>query len=149
MKDEVTKVEEWLQKHPDWISEHFYMGEFIYSAKAVERGWDNTPPTEAQTAIRNLVKKLLEPLRVYTREPIAISSGYRSEELNRLVGGVPTSQHCKGEAADVYTFGSFRLLEDLINSGLNFDQAILYRSRKFLHISLKLKGTNRRQVLIR
>lgn len=149
MKKEITDIEAWQKKHPDWISEHFYMGEFIYSAKAVERGWDNTPPVEAQTAIRNLVKKLLEPLRVYTREPIAISSGYRSEELNRLVGGVPTSQHVKGEAADIYTFGSFRLLENLINSGLNFDQAVLYRSRKFLHVSLKQKGINRRQVIIR
>lgn len=149
MKEETSDFETWKKKHHDWISEHFYMGEFIYSAKAIEKGWDNTPPAEVQSAIRNLVKKLLEPLRVYTREPIVVSSGYRSEELNRLVGGVPTSQHCKGEAADVYTFGSFRLLEDLINSGLNFDQAILYRSRKFLHLSLKQKGVNRRQVIVR
>lgn len=149
MKDRIKNLEEWKKKHSDWISEHFYMGEFIYSTKALERGWDNTPPTEAQSAIRNLVKNLLEPLRVYTREPIAISSGYRSGELNRLVGGVPTSQHCSGEAADVYTFGSFRLLEDLINSKLNFDQAIFYRSRRFLHLSLKFKGTNRRQVIIK
>ena len=149
--EEILTIEfkKWQEKHPDWISEHFYMGEFIYSAKAVQAGLDNMPPADAQMAIRNLVRKLLEPLRVYTREPIVISSGYRSEEVNRLVGGVPNSQHRKGEAVDVYTFGSFRLLENLINSGLNFDQAILYRSRKFLHLSLKYKGANRRQVIIR
>lgn len=150
MEEKLTiEAQKWRAKHSDWISDHFYMGEFVYSAKAVERGLDNMPPAEAQVAIRNLVKKLLEPLRVYTREAIVISSGYRSEELNRLVGGVPDSQHCKGEAADIYTFGSFRLLEGLLNSGLNFDQAILYRSPKFIHLSLKSKGTNRRQVIVR
>lgn len=133
----------------DKISEHFKMSEFTYSARAVERGMDNTPPAVAQAAIRNLVGKLLEPLRCYTRNALVISSGYRSEELNRLVGGVPDSQHCKGEAVDIYTFGSTHLLEDLINSKLNFDQAIWYRSRKFIHLSLKRQGVNRKQVLIR
>lgn len=33
----------WRTKHPDWISDHFYMGEFMYSAVAVERGLENTP----------------------------------------------------------------------------------------------------------
>lgn len=143
------EIQVWRKKHTDWISNHFYMGELTYSARAVERGMDNTPSPEAEAALKNLVKKLLEPLRVYTRDAIVVSSGYRSEELNRLVGGVRDSQHLKGEAVDIYTFGSVRLLEDLLNSGLNFDQAILYRARRFIHLSLKNKGVNRRQVLIR
>ncbi len=136
-------------KTGEQLSEHFYMGEFTYSAKAVELGIDNEPAPEVRTAIRNLVKRLLEPLRVYRREVLVISSGYRSEALNRIVGGVPDSQHCKGEAVDLYTFGSSKLLEDLLNSKLTFDQAIWYRKRKFLHLSLKYRGTNRKQVLIR
>ena len=141
----------WRRKHSDWISDHFYMGEFIYSAVAVERGLDNTPPPEAQKAIKNLVKKLLEPLREYADCPTGmhISSGYRCEELNRLVGGVANSQHLTGEAADIYTFGSCRLLEALQQSRLNFDQAIYYRRRGFIHLSLKVKGKNRRQVIIK
>ena len=141
----------WRRNHPDWISDHFYMGEFIYSAVAVEKGLDNTPPLEAQRAIRNLVRKLLEPLREYADCPMGmhISSGYRCEELNHLVGGVADSLHLKGEAADIYTFGSCRLLEALQQSRLNFDQAIYYRRRGFIHLSLKLAGKNRRQVIIK
>lgn len=141
----------WRRNHPDWISDHFYMGEFSYSAVAIEQGLDNTPPPVAQKAIRNLVRKLLEPLREYANCPTGmhISSGYRSEELNRLVGGVANSQHMAGEAADIYTFGSCRLLEALQESRLNFDQAIYYRRRGFIHLSLKLTGKNRRQVIIK
>ena len=146
-----VKQQAWRCKHPDWISDHFYMGEFIYSAVAVEQGLNNTPPPEAQKAIRNLVRKLLEPLREYADCPMGmhISSGYRSEELNRLVRGVANSQHMTGEAADIYTFGSCRLLEALQKSSLNFDQAIYYRRRGFIHLSLKLTGKNRRQVIIK
>lgn len=153
MTDKLLTAEQctWRRKHPDWISDHFYMGEFIYSAVAVERGLDNMPPPEAQKAIRNLVIKLLEPLREYAgyTTGMHISSGYRSEELNRLVGGVADSQHLTGEAADIYTFGSCRLLDALQDSRLNFDQAIYYRRRGFIHLSLKMKGKNRRQVIIK
>lgn len=153
MTDKLLTAEQrtWRRKHPDWISDHFYMGEFIYSAVAVERGLDNMPPPEAQKAIRNLVIKLLEPLREYAgyATGMHISSGYRSEELNRLVGGVADSQHLTGEAADIYTFGSCRLLDALQDSRLNFDQAIYYRRRGFLHLSLKMKDKNRRQVIIK
>lgn len=153
MIDESLTAEQraWRRSHPDWISDHFYMGEFSYSAVAIEQGLDNTPPAEAQKAIRNLVRKLLEPLRACADCPTGmhISSGYRNEKLNRLVGGVKNSQHLTGEAADIYTFGSCRLLEALQDSQLNFDQAIYYRRRGFIHLSLKLKGKNRRQVIIK
>lgn len=141
----------WRSKHPDWISDHFYMGEFIYSAIAVERGLDNTPPPEAQQAIRHLVTKLLEPLREYVgnRASMYISSGYRCQELNELVKGVEHSQHLMGEAVDICTFRSCYWLDALLASCLNFDQAIYYRLRGFLHLSLKLKGKNRRQVIIK
>ena len=72
-----------------------------------------------------------------------IMSGYRSEELNRLVGGAPSSQHMKGEAVDIYT------VEDLVASRLNFDQAILYRTKGFIHLSLKKQGVNRKQILFK
>lgn len=147
--EEDTKVRSWKTKHPDWISDHFYMGEFIYSAVAVEAGLDNMPPPEARAAIRNLVEKLLEPLRLCFGSAIQVSSGFRCADLNRLVGGVANSQHLTGEAADIFTFGSYRLLETLKESGLNFDQAIFYRKKNFMHLSLKYEGENRRQISIR
>lgn len=44
---------------------------------------------------------MLEPLRQHAGKPVIISSGYRCPTLNRLVGGAKTSQHMKGEAADI------------------------------------------------
>lgn len=147
-KSLTAKAYAWRMKHPDWISDHFYMGEFEYSALAVEKGWDNKPTAYAQVAIRNLVKNLLEPLRRQSGLSMYITSGYRCPELNLLVGGVQDSQHMTGEAADIYTGGDAGLLEVLVESHLNFDQAIFYRNKKILHLSLKVKGKNRCQIII-
>ena len=79
-----------------------------------------------------LVDHLLQPLRERVGEAIAITSGFRNQEVNRLVGGVPTSQHTKGEAADCYcASGPEYLLQVLLDSGLPFDQAIVYKRKRF------------------
>lgn len=132
------------------ISEHFSWEEMTYSRVAVEAGLENEAlPHEAMLALTALVQLLLEPLRQAYGEPIAITSGYRSPELNRLVGGVPSSQHIKGEAVDCYVPNAALLLEVLRENRFPFDQAILYRRKNFLHLSLKRKGNNRRQIIER
>ena len=131
------------------LSEHFTLEELTYSRTAVENGIANEPPPQARASLQHLADCLLEPLRRLYNKPIAVLSGYRNKELNRLVGGVATSQHVKGEAADCYTpEGPEKLLELLMRSGLPFDQAILYKRRRFLHLSLKQSGRNRMQVLV-
>lgn len=131
------------------LSEHFSKEEMSYSRIAVENGLDNEPPPAAIDALGYLAVNLLEPLRELSDTPIAILSGYRSKAVNRLVGGVAASQHCKGEAADCYIpQGPGYLLSLLIKSGLVFDQAILYQKRRFLHLSIKAKGCNRMQVIL-
>lgn len=135
-------------RHKTMLSEHFSKEELIYSNIAVVNGLDNEPPPAAYRALIYLAVHLLEPLRRLKNGPIAILSGYRNDAVNLLVGGVATSQHRNGEAVDCYIpEGPGRLLEILKKSGLLFDQAIVYRKRKFLHISLKEGGHNRRQVL--
>lgn len=130
------------------LSKNFTMEEFTRSQIAIEHGIDNQPGEAEAAAIRALVTQLLQPLRDRAGEPIAITSGYRSEEVNRLADGVANSQHRRGEAADCYTAsGPKRLLKTLLASGLDFDQAIVYRRRRFLHLSYKANGNNRRQVL--
>ena len=79
-----------MEKDEKRLTEHFRMDEFVYSAMAVELGLNNALPSEVIPAIRNLMVRLLEPLRIYHRQPMYIMSGYRSEELNRLVGGAPS-----------------------------------------------------------
>lgn len=136
------------KKHRTMLSEHFSQEEMTYSRIAVDNALDNEPLPAACQALAFLACHLLEPLRLLYNGPVAVFSGYRSEAVNRLAGGVATSQHRKGEAADCYVpEGPVYLLGLLKKSGLLFDQAIVYRKRKFLHLSLKETGCNRMQVL--
>lgn len=136
------------KKHKTMLSEHFSLEEMTYSRIAVDNALENEPPPAARQALGYLACRLLEPLRLLYNGPMAVLSGFRSEAVNRLAGGVATSQHRKGEAADCYIpEGPLRLLELLKKSGLLFDQAIVYRKRRFLHLSLKETGHNRMQVL--
>lgn len=126
------------------IGKNFTMEEFMYSETAKRYGLKNEPDTVQCDSIRKLVSFLLQPLRELYGKPFYINSGFRSEQLNKLVGGVSTSQHKKGEAADVRVDNPRQLLAELQKSGLDFDQAILYPT--FLHLSYKSAG-NRKQIL--
>jgi uncharacterized protein YcbK (DUF882 family) len=48
-----------------------------------------------------LIDRILDPLREKYGKPIIVNSGYRCPKLNKCVGGVSTSQHVKGQAADI------------------------------------------------
>lgn len=128
---------------------YFTFDELTYSRTAVENSLSNRPGATERDNLAQLVERLLDPLRERLGEPIAILSGYRSPEVNTLVGGVPDSQHTLGEAADCYCLaGPERLLAVLRASGLPFDQAIVYRRRNFLHLSHRA-GRCRGQILYR
>lgn len=108
---------------------------------------------EVRDNIKALVDKVIQPLRDAWGKPLAINSGYRCPEVNMAVGGVPTSQHTKGEAADVCPFGrnghgDIEVVRKLAitarDLGLPFDQMILYPS--FVHFSHKRNGTQRGQI---
>lgn len=129
------------------VSKDFTWEELAYSRIAVENGLSNEIPVYARQALQVLVDRLLQPLRTLYGFPIAITSGYRCPEVNLLAGGVPASQHLKGEAVDCYVLDIYRLLDILKKSGLPFDQAILYSRKNILHLSLKANGENRQQVL--
>ena len=95
--------------------------------------------------IKALVENVLQPLRDAWGGPIFINSGYRSKELNEAVGGVETSQHCKGQAADCGCTDPYALAKLVLRMKLPFDQLIVYPD--FLHISYKDDGENRGQLL--
>lgn len=129
------------------LSKNFTLEEFTYSRIAIEQGLENIPNPQALLALKNLTSYLLQPLRERYGKTIAITSGYRNEAVNLLAGGVKNSQHTKGEAADCYIAeGPEVLLGILQASGLVFDQAIVYRRKKFLHLSYR-EGFNRQQLL--
>ena len=80
------------------LSEHFTLGEMTKSSSHPEVY--NIPSHEAITNLTNLCK-WLEVLRLRAGTPIRINSGYRSPQLNKRIGGVPTSNHLTGCAADI------------------------------------------------
>jgi zinc D-Ala-D-Ala carboxypeptidase len=81
------------------LSRHFALNEFVESATARAHGIDNTPPPEVMPRLIQLAD-LLERIRSTLDVPLYISSGYRCPRLNSAVGGVPDSDHEKGDAAD-------------------------------------------------
>ena len=124
---------------------HFTIKELTRSATAQQLGIDNTPPASAVTALEALVDHVLDPLREAWGGPIMVNSGYRCPELNSIVGGTPTSQHQRGEAADI-TVGSpdenRRLLALIKRLDLPVDQCIDEKGCRWIHVSHRV-GRNR------
>ena len=132
------------------LTEHFTLTELVRSETAMNRHIDNTPTPEVIENLRALCRNVLEPARVAFGSQIYITSGYRCQSLNKAVGGKPTSQHLRGEAADLQVRGveNLRRLYNLIKSRGVFDQ-LLYESNgstKWIHVSYKSSG-NRRQAI--
>lgn len=131
------------------ISKNFSFSEFEKSATAEANGIDNSIPEggTVKKAIKALVDNVLQPLRDALEATVIIDSGYRCKELNELVGGVETSQHPKGEAADTRSpfFSPLEVARKAVELELPFDQLILYPT--FVHFSHKLKGKQRGQIL--
>ena len=125
---------------------YFTVKELVRSATAQQLGIDNTPPPDAVDALHELVGNVLDPLREAWGGPIWVNSGYRCPELNRIVGGTPSSQHQRGEAADI-TVGSpannRRLLALIKRLDLPVDQCIDEKGCRWIHVSHS-KGHNRR-----
>lgn len=100
---------------------------------------------EVRDNIKALVDNVLQPLRDAWGGPLFINSGFRCKELNELVGGVETSQHRRGMAADVECSDPYALAKMLLENKLPFDQIVLYPT--FLHISHRNDGKNRGQIV--
>lgn len=82
-------------------SEFFSLKEFTASATAKAHHIDNTPDADVVKNIQYGVDMVLDPLRRLLGKPIIITSGYRCPKLNSLVGGVKSSWHLDGNAADI------------------------------------------------
>ena len=128
---------------------YFTMKELTKSSTSDKLGIDNTPTPEASVALSNLVTHVLDPLRAMYGEPITVNSGYRCPKLNAAVGGAKTSQHMRGEAADI-TAGSKtenKKLFELIRDNLPFDQLIDESNYSWMHVSYVSTSKNRKQIL--
>lgn len=136
------------------FTKNFSYDELIASSTAKRLGLDNTPTPEEKERLRQLAEDILQPIRDAWRAPIVVTSGYRSEQVNKAVGGVKTSQHRLGEAADIKVGGKernrklFNFIYKLINQGkIKVGQLIDEYNYQWIHISLPRKNKENNQIL--
>ncbi len=86
----------------------------------------NEPNAAEQANLKALARHILQPLRKSVGRPVVVNSAFRSELVNRAVGGTPTSQHRLGQAADIRVRGmtSVELARHIVALDLPFDQVI-------------------------
>jgi zinc D-Ala-D-Ala carboxypeptidase len=126
------------------LSKNFTQKEF----ETTSHNLTNTMNSEQIKNAMFLCEKVLEPLRTFTNKPLRINSGFRGTLVNKAVGGSTTSQHCKGEAADLpIDKAGF----DYIKDHLVFDQLIwefgTNEKPGWVHVSIRVDGKNRKQIL--
>jgi hypothetical protein len=121
----------------------------VVSQTGARRGLDNTPPPELVDELERLTTLILQPLRDRLGQPVVITSGYRSPEVNAAVGGARNSAHLYGRAADIYvpTMSTVELARTIVSMNLPFDQLIDEFS-SWVHVAIAPKDTApRRQQL--
>ena len=145
------------------ISKNFTLAELTKSNTATRLGISNTPDKEGIHKLRLLATELLQPLRNAVGA-LRVTSGYRSESLNKAIGGSNKSQHTKCEAVDLQfvkrgRMDNMRIFNAIINHAIEFDQLILEFGNPaptadkdsdnpdWIHLSWKVTG-NRRQILV-
>ena len=149
---------------------YFTFQEFERSAIATKFAIDNTMPESAKKNVAALVDTILDPLREDWGGPIDISGGYRCKELNDhpKVKGSKTSQHMTGEAADLRIYvrdenGKYvrdengdlivdvaanrKLFQRIQDLKLPYDQLIDENNFSWVHVSHRVAGNNRGQIL--
>jgi zinc D-Ala-D-Ala carboxypeptidase len=138
------------------LSEHLSLAEVTRSESAKRKGISNMPTPAHIENFKLLAENIFEPIRKHFGKPIYISSGYRSEALNKAVGGAKSSQHCKGEAIDIDMDGNAngvtnKMVFDYIKDNLNFDQLIwefgTTSNPDWVHVSYNSDGKQRKQIL--
>ena len=135
------------------LSAHFSLTEFTKSQTAERKGIDNTPDDNHIEAMEQLCHAVLEEIRYHFQKPMVINSGYRSPALCEAIGSKSTSQHAKGQAADIEIPGVDNLkLAQYIQDKMDFDQLILEcytgdPGSGWVHVSYNNNGENRKDVL--
>ncbi len=126
---------------------NFKISELIYSEKAIENNINNMPDINSLDNMLNLIYYCLQPARELLNAPMTITSGFRNPLVNRLVGGVNSSQHLYGQAADFIIKGMTpnQIISIIKTSKIEFDQ-LINEYDKWVHISYN-KGKNRREIL--
>ena len=135
------------------LTDHFSLSEMC--STSVQTADHNLPSQEVITNLRRLCG-WMENLRSRVATPIFINSGYRSVAVNKAVGGVATSNHLTGCAADIRCTGleqairyAAYLLDISKESGEEFDEVLIEHRHKtgnyWVHFGVRASG-NRHKV---
>jgi hypothetical protein len=139
------------------LSKNLALFEMTRNSTAKRKGVSNEPTPQHIQNMKVLAEKIFEPIRRHFNTPIHITSGYRSEALNKVTPGASkTSQHSKGEAIDIDMDGSGSKITNAdifnwIKDNLDFDQLIWEfgdeTNPSWLHVSYNTDGPQRGQIL--
>jgi hypothetical protein len=137
------------------LSTNLSLAEVTRSETAKRRGISNMPTAEHIENFKKLAANIFQPIREHFGKPIIISSGYRSAELNKAIGGSLSSQHCSGEAIDIDMDGTDITNAQIFNyikDNLNFDQMIWEfgtdANPDWVHVSFAANRSQRKQILV-
>lgn len=127
------------------LSKNFHLSELTVSQTAARHGLNNKPNVQAQKNLDRLCDTVLQPLRDALGQPIIVTSGYRSPEVNRRVGGSATSAHCYGCAADIHVPGmsSIELMKKIHSLKLPVDQ-VIEEFGQWVHVGIAIPGNKPR-----
>jgi len=137
------------------LSPHFMLSEFSRSLTATAQNIDNTPSLNIVSNLQYLCEKILEPLREFAKRPVFISSGFRCPQLNKAVGGVSSSNHLSGYAADISIpdNDTGKVWFNWMKKNLpEYDELIMEKAtpsstKYWLHVAIRQGGNNRKKVV--
>lgn len=108
------------------LTKNFTLAEMTKSETALRLGIENEPNEQQLSALKLLCEKVLQPVRDHFGKGVKVNSGFRHPEVNAKVGGSKTSDHCRGQAADIEIPGVPNAeLAEWIKDNLEFRQLIL------------------------
>lgn len=135
------------------LTANFTLAEMTKSETALRHDMDNTPGETEIENLKALCENVLQPVRDHFQRGVKVNSGFRHPEVNAKVGGSKTSDHCKGQAADIEIPGVANAdLAKWITENLDFRQVILefytpgIPDSGWVHVSY-VAGDNKKQVL--
>ena len=135
------------------LTKNFSLAELTKSETALRHDMDNTPGAVEIANLTDLAGKVLQPVRDHFGKGVKVNSGFRHPEVNAKVGGSKTSDHCKGQAADIEIPGVPNAeLAEWIKDNLEFRQLILefytpgIPDSGWVHVSF-VAGDNKKQVM--
>lgn len=141
------------------LTTHFSLKELTKSQEGTRLGIKEQfePAEDIKQNLTTLCEKVLQPLRDALKSAIVVNSGYRCSKVNKIIGGAKTSQHVKGQAADLEFYedgkeNNFKIAQEVLRTKIIFDQMILeygtFEKPEWIHISYdSTKPMQRGQIL--